>query len=98
MNEDYTLKQLTDEINTALALAEFKGEMSGKMDTLIGEVKALRETDNKIYDSIGKRDEKLTDIFGRLIALETKSTNNRWWIGIASTAAIVIATLLAKYI
>ena len=80
MNEDRLIELITTNASMSNTLAEFKGEMSSKIDTLVDEVKNLRDTDQRLYQSLGKRDEKMGEILGRLITLEAKSNNNWKWV------------------
>ena len=90
-------------------VAELKGELLSEVRHLGGEIKNLRESDEKLHRRIDRKDDRFRELEKEVVnyekrfesletRIETNSKNNKWWIMSSFSLAIVIATMLAKYL
>lgn len=101
------LKELRrDHINVSNSLGELKGELLSEVKNLGGEIRHLREVDEKLHHRIDKKDERIRELekqmhedeqkFERLTTkIETNSKNNKWWIATACGITMIAATAAA---
>ena len=103
LEELRTLKEDVKDITATLH--QFKGSMEARVEHLTITVESLRANDDALHRRVDKKDERLRDLESRqhedevkFTALETKintnNRNNKWWIGLGVSIAVVAATAM----